>query len=211
MKVLELWNICMILKWEILLFRVESTFASRASHNWNGFRRKYSSYSNANCWVFLFTWLAKSDLSGISLWMVIMILNSLMKLRSRPKGHVIAARITAENPDAGFKPNSGKIIWSQFQKLPWNLGLFSSPFWWITRVCWFNLDIFLHTVPIVNLLDVIRWWHWKNWAFVVNSEQSNIWLNCWKSKPLLSTNLILLGWMVWLQLKMDLLNDCRTK
>ncbi|KAJ3053083.1 acetyl-coenzyme-A carboxylase [Rhizophlyctis rosea] len=27
-----------------------------------------------------------------------------------PKGHVIAARITAENPDAGFKPNSGKVL-----------------------------------------------------------------------------------------------------
>lgn len=26
-----------------------------------------------------------------------------------PKGHVIATRITAENPDAGFKPNSGMV------------------------------------------------------------------------------------------------------
>lgn len=29
--------------------------------------------------------------------------------RPRPKGHVVAARITAENPDAGFKPSSGAL------------------------------------------------------------------------------------------------------
>lgn len=29
--------------------------------------------------------------------------------RPRPKGHVIAVRITAENPDAGFKPSSGSL------------------------------------------------------------------------------------------------------
>ena len=27
----------------------------------------------------------------------------------RPKGHVVAVRITAENPDAGFKPSSGTL------------------------------------------------------------------------------------------------------
>ncbi|KAJ3217083.1 acetyl-coenzyme-A carboxylase [Dinochytrium kinnereticum] len=32
-----------------------------------------------------------------------------------PKGHVIAARITAENPDAGFKPNSGKVLELNFR------------------------------------------------------------------------------------------------
>jgi acetyl-CoA carboxylase/biotin carboxylase 1 len=32
-----------------------------------------------------------------------------------PKGHVIAARITAENPDAGFKPNSGKVTELNFR------------------------------------------------------------------------------------------------
>ncbi|KAI8815908.1 acetyl-CoA carboxylase [Fimicolochytrium jonesii] len=32
-----------------------------------------------------------------------------------PKGHVIAARITAENPDAGFKPNSGKVVELNFR------------------------------------------------------------------------------------------------
>ncbi|TPX37671.1 acetyl-CoA carboxylase [Synchytrium microbalum] len=32
-----------------------------------------------------------------------------------PKGHVIAARITAENPEAGFKPNSGKVIELNFR------------------------------------------------------------------------------------------------
>ncbi|KAJ7672696.1 acetyl-CoA carboxylase [Mycena rosella] len=29
--------------------------------------------------------------------------------KPRPKGHVVAVRITAENPDAGFKPSSGSI------------------------------------------------------------------------------------------------------
>jgi len=29
--------------------------------------------------------------------------------RPSPKGHVIAVRITAENPDAGFKPSSGMV------------------------------------------------------------------------------------------------------
>jgi acetyl-CoA carboxylase/biotin carboxylase 1 len=29
--------------------------------------------------------------------------------KPRPKGHVIAVRITAENPDAGFKPSSGMV------------------------------------------------------------------------------------------------------
>jgi acetyl-CoA carboxylase / biotin carboxylase 1 len=30
--------------------------------------------------------------------------------RPAPRGHVIATRITAENPKAGFKPNSGKFL-----------------------------------------------------------------------------------------------------
>jgi acetyl-CoA carboxylase/biotin carboxylase 1 len=30
--------------------------------------------------------------------------------RPSPKGHVIATRITAENPDAGFKPNRFVIV-----------------------------------------------------------------------------------------------------
>lgn len=29
--------------------------------------------------------------------------------RPRPRGHVVAVRITAENPDAGFKPSSGTL------------------------------------------------------------------------------------------------------
>lgn len=39
--------------------------------------------------------------------------------RPSPKGHVIATRITAENPDAGFKPNRygvwliGLVVWSR--------------------------------------------------------------------------------------------------
>ena len=34
---------------------------------------------------------------------------STVQRRPRPKGHVIAVRITAENPDAGFKPSSGSL------------------------------------------------------------------------------------------------------
>jgi acetyl-CoA carboxylase / biotin carboxylase 1 len=35
--------------------------------------------------------------------------------RPIPKGHVIATRITAENPEAGFKPNSGKFLELNFK------------------------------------------------------------------------------------------------
>ncbi|TPX49071.1 acetyl-CoA carboxylase [Synchytrium endobioticum] len=42
-----------------------------------------------------------------------------------PKGHVIAARITAENPEAGFKPNSGKVIELNFRSNPNAWGYFS--------------------------------------------------------------------------------------
>jgi acetyl-CoA carboxylase/biotin carboxylase 1 len=35
--------------------------------------------------------------------------------KPKPKGHVIAARITAENPEAGFKPNSGKVLELNFR------------------------------------------------------------------------------------------------
>ena len=48
--------------------------------------------------------------------------------RPTPKGHVIAARITAENPDAGFKPSSGALqelnfrsntnVWGYFSVSP---------------------------------------------------------------------------------------------
>jgi acetyl-CoA carboxylase/biotin carboxylase 1 len=39
----------------------------------------------------------------------------LIQRRPMPKGHVIATRITAENPEAGFKPNSGKILELNFK------------------------------------------------------------------------------------------------
>ncbi|KAJ3061198.1 acetyl-coenzyme-A carboxylase, partial [Quaeritorhiza haematococci] len=42
-----------------------------------------------------------------------------------PKGHVIAARITAENPDAGFKPNSGKVAELNFRSNSSVWGYFS--------------------------------------------------------------------------------------
>ncbi|KAG8834254.1 acetyl-coenzyme-A carboxylase, partial [Serendipita sp. 399] len=35
--------------------------------------------------------------------------SSQLQRRPRPKGHVVAVRITAENPDAGFKPSSGSL------------------------------------------------------------------------------------------------------
>ncbi|PPQ90739.1 hypothetical protein CVT25_010128 [Psilocybe cyanescens] len=35
--------------------------------------------------------------------------SSRLQRKPRPKGHVVAVRITAENPDAGFKPSSGSI------------------------------------------------------------------------------------------------------
>jgi len=42
-----------------------------------------------------------------------------------PKKHVIAARITAENPDEGFKPTSGRIDRIRFQSSPSVWGYFS--------------------------------------------------------------------------------------
>eukprot|EP01130_Rhizamoeba_saxonica_P012625 TRINITY_DN5356_c0_g1_i1.p1 TRINITY_DN5356_c0_g1~~TRINITY_DN5356_c0_g1_i1.p1 ORF type:complete len:2154 (+),score=572.60 TRINITY_DN5356_c0_g1_i1:253-6462(+) len=42
-----------------------------------------------------------------------------------PKGHVIAARITAENPDEGFKPTSGKMEALNFRSSPNVWGYFS--------------------------------------------------------------------------------------
>lgn len=45
--------------------------------------------------------------------------------RLKPSGHVIAARITAENPDSGFKPNSGKLFDLNFKSFPETWGYFS--------------------------------------------------------------------------------------
>jgi acetyl-CoA carboxylase/biotin carboxylase 1 len=42
-----------------------------------------------------------------------------------PDRHVIAARITAENPDEGFKPTSGRIERVKFQSTPRVWGYFS--------------------------------------------------------------------------------------
>lgn len=42
-----------------------------------------------------------------------------------PRGHVIAARITAENPDAGFQPTSGRIHELNFRSTPNVWGYFS--------------------------------------------------------------------------------------
>jgi acetyl-CoA carboxylase/biotin carboxylase 1 len=45
--------------------------------------------------------------------------------RPLPRGHVVAARINAENPDAGFKPNSGKVLELNFRSNPNVWGYFS--------------------------------------------------------------------------------------
>lgn len=45
--------------------------------------------------------------------------------RHPPLGHVVAARITAENPDAGFKPNSGRLQELTFRGFPNTWGYFS--------------------------------------------------------------------------------------
>ncbi len=45
--------------------------------------------------------------------------------RHPPRGHVVAARITAENPDAGFKPNSGRLWELSFRGFPETWGYFS--------------------------------------------------------------------------------------
>jgi acetyl-CoA carboxylase/biotin carboxylase 1 len=42
-----------------------------------------------------------------------------------PERHIIAARITAENPDEGFKPTSGRIERVKFQSTPKVWGYFS--------------------------------------------------------------------------------------
>lgn len=45
--------------------------------------------------------------------------------RGPPRGHVIAARITAENPDAGFQPCSGKLVELTFRSDERAWGYFS--------------------------------------------------------------------------------------
>jgi len=42
-----------------------------------------------------------------------------------PSGHVIAARITAENPDSGFQPTSGRVTEINFRSTPDVWGYFS--------------------------------------------------------------------------------------
>lgn len=44
---------------------------------------------------------------------------------SPPSGHVIAARITAENPDSGFQPTSGRVTEINFRSTPDVWGYFS--------------------------------------------------------------------------------------
>lgn len=45
--------------------------------------------------------------------------------QNKPKGHVIAARVTAENPEAGFTPTSGAVTELNFRSTPDVWGYFS--------------------------------------------------------------------------------------
>lgn len=45
--------------------------------------------------------------------------------KPQPKGHVIAARITSENPDEGFKPSSGTVQELNFRSSEKVWGYFS--------------------------------------------------------------------------------------
>lgn len=51
--------------------------------------------------------------------------SNVIQRRPCARGHVVAARITAENPDAGFKPNSGKVLELNFRSNPNVWGYFS--------------------------------------------------------------------------------------
>jgi acetyl-CoA carboxylase/biotin carboxylase 1 len=48
-----------------------------------------------------------------------------LQRKPRPKGHVVAVRITAENPDAGFKPSSGTLTELNFRSSTNVWGYFS--------------------------------------------------------------------------------------
>ncbi|KIY63781.1 hypothetical protein CYLTODRAFT_493632 [Cylindrobasidium torrendii FP15055 ss-10] len=48
-----------------------------------------------------------------------------LQRKPRPKGHVVAVRITAENPDAGFKPSSGSLTELNFRSSTNVWGYFS--------------------------------------------------------------------------------------
>lgn len=48
-----------------------------------------------------------------------------LQRKPRPKGHVVAVRITAENPDAGFKPSSGSLQELNFRSSTTVWGYFS--------------------------------------------------------------------------------------
>lgn len=47
------------------------------------------------------------------------------RIRPEPKGHVIAARITSENPDEDFKPSSGSLVELSFRSSEKVWGYFS--------------------------------------------------------------------------------------
>ena len=50
---------------------------------------------------------------------------SSLRNRLKPKGHVVACRITSENPDSGFKPGSGRVLDVGFKAGPGVWGYFS--------------------------------------------------------------------------------------
>jgi biotin carboxylase len=72
-----------------------------------------------------------------------------------PNNHVIAARITAENPDEGFKPTSGRIERVKFQSTPRVWGYFSvGPFYLMSgvmmKICT-DVDNVIVTFLLLNL------------------------------------------------------------
>ena len=101
-------------------------------------------------------------------------------------GHVIAARITSENPDEGFKPSAGTVhelnfksnknVWGYFSVsasggLHEFAGDFTSyififPFCVIWRIFYYlqipNLGIVFHGAKIGNKPEKIWLWLWKN-------------------------------------------------
>jgi acetyl-CoA carboxylase/biotin carboxylase 1 len=64
--------------------------------------------------------------------------------RPSPRGHVIASRITAENPDEGFKPSGGLISELNFRSYKNVWGYFS------VSSCG-KFEIFIHTSSFINL------------------------------------------------------------
>ena len=98
---------------------VKHQFARGSTHGWDG----NTTSQNESCEVrelkFIFAPVDVTSLNYIDLFFRQMYhedptIDSLIdfhspKIEPRPMGHVIAARITSENPDEGFKPSAGTV------------------------------------------------------------------------------------------------------